>query len=244
MGRFRWRLLRLLALGPVIVFVATACSRDIFDVDVDLASHAFEADFGPSMGTIPTVPCDSTMPGPCSTGMVIAVAASTVPTDVTVTAACDATTSRCYAAARARLAYEVDVLQDDAFVTKVERGATSFVRVLDIAYTIPKNTLTFAIPHVDVYVGPVGTATETDTGVVLLDSIPPIAAGASFSDEPRHLTVADGSPARALIESNIQARTPFVLVVVAAPRLEAGAPVPGGAFEIDTFPKVRVGLPR
>jgi hypothetical protein len=244
MGRFRWRLLRLLALAPGLVVAASACARDVFDVDVDLTPHAFEADFGPSMGTIPTVPCGTTMPGVCSMGTVIDVAASTVPTDVTVTAACDATTSRCYAAARARLAYEVDVLQDDAFVTKAERGATSFVRVLDLGYTIPKNTLTFALPHVDVYVGPAGTATETDAGVVLVDSIPTVAAGASFSGERRHLTMADGSPARALIESNIAARTPFVLVVVAAPRLEAGAPVPGGAFEIDTFPKVRVGLPR
>jgi hypothetical protein len=243
MGRFRWRVLRLLALGPALVVVATACARDIFDVDVDLSPHAFEADFGASMGTVPAVPCDSTMTGVCSMGQAIDVAASAVPTDVTVTAACDAATSRCYAAARARLAYEVDVLQDDAFVTKVERESTSFVRVLDLGYTIPKNTLTFAIPHVDVYVGPAGAATESDPGVVLVDSTPPIAAGASFS-EPRHLTVAEGSPARALIESNIAARTPFVIVVVAAPRLEAGAPVPGGAFEIDTFPKVRVGLPR
>jgi hypothetical protein len=226
---------------------ASACNVDVFDVDVPLSSHAYQADFGPSSGTIPTVACDPTMPTMptvCGTGQTLAVTtADGAPADVSVDVGCDATISRCFAEAHARLTYELDVLQDDAFVTKVERRAISVVRSVDLAYTLPTNTLTFDVPRIDVYVGPVGSKTETDPGVVLVDSLQAITAGLTFGDDARrHLTVADDSPARALIASNIQAKTPFVFVLATAPRLDAGAPVPGGAFEIDVYPTVGLGL--
>jgi hypothetical protein len=237
------RVMRLVALAPVVVILA-ACSSDVFDVDVALSSHPFNADFSPSNGTIPTITCDPTMPGLCGLGQVLAVTTSDgSPADVNVDVGCDSGTNRCFAEAHARLVYELDVLQDDAFVTKVERRAISFVRMLDIAYTMPTNTLTFAVPRVDVYVGPMGARTESDAGVSIVDSITSIGAGTTFVDEPRHLMLADGSPARTLIEQNVQSKTPFVFMLVTAPRLEAGAPAPGGAFEIDLVPTVRLGFP-
>jgi hypothetical protein len=246
-GARLWRIARLVAVGSTLV-AATACAPDIFDVDVDLSPHAFVGDFGSAMGTIPTIVCEAAMPAACNpsvvdTAQAVDVASADVPADVTVTPGCDST-CRCFIQANARIAYEVDVLQDDAFVTKVERGAIPAVRVVDLGYTVPKNTLTFDLPRVDVYAGPAGTKTENDGGAVFVDSIPAIAAGTSFSDERRHLTLADDSAARALIESSIQARTSFVLVLVAAPRLGAGARAPAGAVEINTFPSIRVGLPR
>jgi hypothetical protein len=220
-----------------------ACSADVFDVDVALAPHAYQADFGPSSGTIPTATCDPSMPTVCGAGQTLAVTTDVgAPADVSVDLGCDATTSRCFAEAHARLTYELDVLQDDAFVTKVERRAISVVRSVDLAYTVPANTLTFDVPRVDVYVGPAGTTTETDAGVVLVDSLSTVAAGTTFVDTPRHLTLADNSPARTLIEGSIQAKTPFVFVLTTAPRLDAGAPVPGGAFEIDIYPTLGLGL--
>jgi hypothetical protein len=224
--------------------LVVACDPDVFDVDIALAPHAYDADFGPSAGTIPTVACDPTAPTACDVGMTLAVTSTdaAVPADVSVDVACDATSARCYAEARARLAYELDVLQDDAFVTKVERRAISVVRSIDLAYTVPTNTLTFDVPLIDVYVGPAGTKAETDPGVAHVDSLAPLAAGTTFVDSPRHLTLADGSPARTLIEQSIQAEQPFVFVLVAAPRLEAGAALPGGAFEIDVVPTVALGL--
>ncbi|MDB4983357.1 MAG: hypothetical protein JWM82_4109 [Myxococcales bacterium] len=246
-GGCLWRLGRLVSLVPLVA-AATACAPDILDMDVDLSPHAFVGDFGSATGTIPTIVCEADMPAACGssvagTAKTVAVPSADVPADVTVTPGCD-THCRCFAQANARIAYEVDVLQDDAFVTKVERGAIPAVRVLDLGYTVPKNTLTFDLPRIDVYAGPAGTKTENDGGAVFVDSIPTIAAGTAFVDERRHLTLADDSPARALIESSIQARTPFVLVLVAAPRLEAGAVAPAGAVEIDTLPSVRVGPPR
>jgi hypothetical protein len=232
-----------LALG-FVVLGASACSIDVFDVDVPLSPHAYQADFGPSSGTIPTVACDATMPTVCGTGQTLAATTTDgAPADVSVAVGCDAATSRCFAQANARVTYELDVLQDDAFVTKVERRAISVVRSIDLAYTLPKNTLTFDVPRIDVYVGPTGSKTETDPGVVLVDSVQSITAGLTFGDDARrHLTLADDSPARTLIASSIQAKTPFVFVIATAPRLDAGTPAPGGAFELDVYPTLGLGL--
>jgi hypothetical protein len=238
----RQRLFRFALLGSGLAVVA-ACDADVFDVDVDLAPHAYQADFGPSGGTIPTAACDPTMPMVCGLGQTLAVTtADGAPPDVSAQVGCDATSARCYAEAHARLAYELDVLQDDDFVTKVERRAISVVRSIDLAYTVPTNTLTFDVPRIDVYVGPPGTKTEADPGVALVDSVTTIPAGQTFVDPRRHLTLADGSAARSLVEQSIQAEQPFVFVLVTAPRLEAGAPLPGGAFELDIYPTLTLGL--
>src|SRR5450432_2689256 len=227
----------------VAVAVLGACNPDVFDVSVELAPHAYPADFGPSSGTIPVVACDATMPTVCGTGQTLAVTtADGAPADVSVELGCDASTARCFAEAHARLGYELDVLQDDEFVTKVERRAISVVRTIDLAYTMPRNTLTFDVPRIDVFVGPAGSKLETDTGVALVDSVSGITAGTTFIDERRHLTLADASPARTLIEQSIQAKQAFVFMVVTAPRLGAGAPLPGGAFELDIYPTVSLGL--
>jgi hypothetical protein len=238
------KLARLAGTLGLVALGASACSVDVFDVDVPLSPHAYQADFGTSSGMIPTVACDATMPTVCGTGQTLAVTTTDgAPADVSVDIGCDATTSRCFAEAHALLTYELDVLQDDAFVTKVERRAISVVRSVDLAYTLPTNTLTFDVPRIDVYVGPVGTKAETDPGVVLVDSVQSITAGLTFGDDARrHLTLADDSPARTLIASSIQSKTPFVFVLVTAPRLDAGAPVPGGAFEIDIYPTLGLGL--
>src|SRR6266508_2274683 len=118
-------------------------------------------------------------------------------------AGCDAASLRCFAQAHARLSYELDVLKDDAFVTKVERHAISVVRTIDLSYTVPVNTLTFDVPAIDVYVGPPGVTTESDAGVTLVDRVSSVAAGVTFTDEPRHLALTDASPARTFLEQTI-----------------------------------------
>ncbi len=233
--------------APALVAAAAlvaSCDSDILDVDVELASHAYTADFGQSPGSIPTLSCDPGMPAACGTGMSVA-GGSTVggaPAEVEVAAGCDAASLRCFAQAHARLSYELDVLKDDAFVTKVERHAISVVRTIDLSYTVPVNTLTFDVPAIDVYVGPPGATTESDAGVTLVDRVSSVAAGVTFTDEPRHLALTDASPARTFLEQTIQAKQPFVFVLVTAPRMEAGAPMPGGAFSIEISPLIRLGL--
>ena len=166
-----------------------------------------------------------------------------MPSDVEVALGCDDSTDRCFAQASAHLSQPVNVLQDDAYVTRVERHALTFVHLVDVAYTIPSNTLTFEIPQIDIYAGPAGARRETDPGVAIVGSTQPIAPGTVVTDA-QHITISDDTPARPLIEDAIENKQEFVFIVVANPRLEAGAPIPAGAVQIDVFPKLVVGLPR
>jgi len=223
------------------------CSADVFDLNVDLGARSFALDFGQPSGTIPTVTCDEAIAQEvCGSSPSAAVDTSSttgVPSDVEVALGCDDSTDRCFAQASAHLSQPVNVLQDDAYVTRVERHALTFVHLVDVAYTIPSNTLTFEIPQIDIYAGPVGARRETDPGVAIVGSTQPVAPGTVVTDA-QHVTISDDTPARPLIEDAIENKQEFVFIVVANPRLEAGAPIPAGAVQIDVFPKLVVGLPR
>ena len=228
-----------------VVAAGQACSADIFDVQVDLQSQVYRADFGAPVGDIPTVTCDPGVPEACGAGTSVSVdtASAGIPGEVTVALGCDGVTTRCYAQADARLVMAVNVLQDEDFVTKVERRAISFVRVVDVGYTVPANTLTFEVPRVDIYAGPDGSRRETDPDVAIVGSTVPIGPGATFAEE-QHVTITDDTPARPLIEDAIKNQRTFVFIVVLSPRVEAGGPVPAGAIEINVSPHIVVGFPR
>jgi hypothetical protein len=231
-----------LAMTATLLLGASACSTDIFDVTVHLATQTYQMDFGTATGTIPTIPCGAGKSSVCGTEPRAAVTATQGPSSVNVDIGCDGATDRCFAQATARLTYEVDVLQDNDFVTKVERHSAWVVKSVSLAYTVPSNTLTFAVPKIDVYVGPPGTTNETDPGVAHVDSTMPLAAGMTVVDPPGQLTVAAGSDARNLIVSSVEAKQTLVFVVVATPRLEAGAPVPAGSLELDVSPSLGLGF--
>jgi hypothetical protein len=234
-------------LGLMVAGAIGGCSADVFDVPVDLGARSFALDFGPPSGTIPTVTCDEAIvQEACGSAPTVAVDTSSttgVPSDVEVALGCDDSTDRCFAQASAHLSQPVNVLQDDAFVTRVERHALAFVHLVDVAYTIPSNTLTFDIPQIDIYAGPAGSRRETDPGVAIVGSTQPIAAGTVVT-EPQHVTISDDTPARPVIEDAIENKQEFVFIVVANPRLESGAPIPAGAAQIDVFPSLVIGLPR
>ena len=245
-GGGRWRN-GATALGLMVVGGIGGCSVDVFDVPVDLGARSFALDFGEPSGTIPTVTCDEAIvQEACGSSPTVAVDTSSttgVPSDVEVALGCDDSTDRCFAQASAHLSQPVNVLQDDAFVTRVERHALAFVHLVDVAYTIPSNTLTFDIPQIDIYAGPSGSRRETDPGVAIVGSTQPIAAGTVVT-EPQHVTISDDTPARPVIEDAIENKQEFVFIVVANPRLESGAPIPAGAAQIDVFPSLVIGLPR
>lgn len=226
---------------------AAGCAADVFDVDVALTAKTFVVDFGSQSGTIPTVMCsDAVAQDVCGTSPTVGVdtsSATGVPSDVQVTIGCDTSTNQCFAQGSAHLSQPVDVLQDDAFVTRVERHALSFVQLVDVAYTIPANTLTFEIPQIDIYAGPAGSTRETDPGVAIVGSTQPVPAGAVVTDA-QHVTINDATPARPVIEHAIENQQQFVFIVVTNPRLEAGAPIPAGSAQIDVAAKLTVGLPR
>jgi hypothetical protein len=223
------------------------CSADVLDVTVDLKPQTFALDFGQEMGTIPVATCDDTIVAEvCGGGQSVAVDTTTttgVPSDVQVELGCDPGTARCFAQATAHASQPVNVLQDDAFVTRIERNALDFVHLVDVAYTVPANTLTFDIPRIDIYAGPSGARRETDPGVAFVGSTQSIAAGTVVTD-PLHVTITDETPARPVIEAAIENKQEFVFIVVATPRLDAGAPIPAGAVQIDVSPSLVIGLPR
>jgi hypothetical protein len=222
--------------------VGTGCGTDIFNVDVDLHRQTYSADFGNAQGTIPVVACDPAGPDVCGAAIGSTEVASGTAT-AEVQTACDVTMLRCFARARVVGANTVNILQDDAFVTKVERRAVVIVREADIAITVPVNTLTFGVPAIQIYVGPAGAVRETDTGVVAVGVTEPIAAGATVGDgAARHLVVRDGSPAHTFLAQSVGNKQTMVFLVVITPRLDAGAPVPAGAIEVDLAPKLTLGL--
>jgi hypothetical protein len=231
-----------LAATAAVLLGASACNTDVFDVTVHLATQTYQMDFGTATGTIPTVACGAGMTSVCGAEPRAAVTATQGPSNVSVDIGCDSTTDRCFAEATARLTFQVDVLQDNDFVTKVERHSAWVVKSVSLAYTVPSNTLTFEVPKIDVYVGPPGTTTETDSGVAFIDSTMPVPAGMTFVDPPGQLTVAEGSDARNLIVSSVEAKQTLVFVVVAKPRIEAGAPVPAGSLELDVSPSLGLGF--
>jgi hypothetical protein len=222
---------------------AVGCSADIFDVEVQLAERRFGADFGERSGTIPVVPCGPDDAVACGEEASAVIAGESG--DATVRFGCDPDAAACFGEADARIAVTLNVLDDDDFTTKVQRRSVSFVRLLDVAYAVPANTLTFGVPQIDVYVGPAGTTRETDEGVVLVDSVPALPAGTVIAeDAPEHLRLGDGSAARSFIEDTVRAKQPFTFVVAFTPRIASGDPIPAGASEVWLRPRVRLGVPR
>jgi hypothetical protein len=223
------------------VFLAASLGCGLFDFDVDLAQQTFTLDFGQQAGTMPAIACDASA-GTCgSTPTFDAGTTAGVPATVDVTLGCDAASQQCYALVNARAAQTVAVLQDDDFSSKVARHGLSFVKLADIAYTIPTNTLTFDIPQADVYAGPAGSTRETDPGVGLLGTTQPIRAGTPTT-ETQHMTIDDDAPARSVIEHAVENKQDFVFIVVASPRMNAGNAVPAGSIQIVVSPKLKVGL--
>ena len=56
------------------------------------------------------------------------------------------------------------------------------------------------------------------------------------------MTIDDDAPARPVIEHAVENKQDFVFIVVAAPRMNAGNPVPAGQIQIVVSPKLKVGL--
>jgi hypothetical protein len=223
------------------LFLAATLGCGLFDFDVDLAQQTFTLDFGQQTGTMPAVACDASA-GTCNNAATFdATAAAGVPSTVDVTLGCDAANRQCYALVNARAAQTVAVLQDDNFSSKVARHALSFVKLADVAYTIPTNTLTFDIPQANVYAGPAGSTRETDPGVALLGTTQPIKAGTPTTTA-QHMTIDDDSPARPVIEHAVENKQDFVFIVVASPRMNPGNPVPAGSIQFVVSPKLKVGL--
>jgi len=233
------------SLSVASLFGQGACGSDLLDVDVDLQRQSTTADFGGAQGTIPVVACDPAQPDPCGGNQVAAAQPPAGSGITSVQIACDTATLRCFAQAQATVTYPVDVLQDNDFVTKIERRAVVIVRAIDVAYTVPANSLTFDVPEIQISVGPAGSSASSDPGVVPVGTTAPISAAETFGDPAaRHLIIADGSAARSFIEQSIMNKRTLLFIATFSPRLEAGAAIPDGSLQLDLAPRLTLGVPR
>jgi hypothetical protein len=240
--RVRSVTLAMAACAGLTAILGTGCGSDVFDVDVNLQKQTYQANFGTTQGTIPLVACDPAGPDVCGAALG-AMQIDAMGATATVQMACDSASSHCVANARVLGTNAVNVLQDDGFITKVERKSVAVVKDVNVSITVPLNTLTFDVPALNLYVGPEGTAHETAAGVVPVGVTAPIAAGTVLTDATaRHLIVADDSPAHTFISNSVMAKQTMVFLVVMAPRIDAGAPIPAGALQVDLLPTLTVGF--
>lgn len=215
------------------------CSSDIFDVDVAFTPQSYDFDFGAEAGEVPAVACD-VADDPCAG---VAVELSGAETLRAVRVGCNQAAGQCYVQADAELAVTLSVLEQSDFPTKVRRRGVALVRTLELGYAVPVNTLTFDLPQVDLFVGPDGTRHFDDPGVVYVDSIRPVPAGEQTPLPTRHLTIADRSPARDLLQAAVMRQEPFVFVLAMSPRVLSGQPIPAGQLAVELFPRMRLGIP-
>src|SRR5450432_4133621 len=238
----------LLTLFALAAIASPACgdlsleqARDLgTSSDVALSPPMFWADFGAPVGALPVGACEVARAEACGAGQALDTTNAFFGIDASVDVGCDGATARCFAQTFARVGYELDVRKDDGFMAVAPHDGSASVRVLDLSYVVPANTLTFDVPRVDVYVGPAGTRREIDAGVERAGTLTDLRAGEAFAVE-RHLDLSEGSAARALVERSLAAFEPFVFLLVMAPRLEAGAAIPAGLLEIDLLQTVRRG---
>ncbi len=234
--------LRALAFSGGLSVCLSGCGlidANILDVPVHLQTQTYAHDFGTTMGTVPSIPC--------SAQLATCQAIDNQIKDAQVTGVCDG--SVCYAQANLTLTYTVNLASDPAFQSSVNQKLIQGVRTIDLAYGMPKNTLTFDIPEMEVYVGPQNAQSRTDPGVLQIGTIGPIKRGTPFADGSQHLVVADPSAARTqLVADVMNPKVPFVFLLATStsnpPKVKAGDPVPAGALQLDISPTITVGIPR
>jgi hypothetical protein len=219
----------------------TAGCGDLASADITLDSTALRADFGAATGSIPPLACTAGNAGPCAA----------VPAPAGVSGwqvGCDATAGQCFGQADFRVQQSVAVTTPSSLDSQLGRDAVPYLHGIDVAYTIPSNTLTFALARIQLFVvtngaaaGDGGTAVgdggvileaaPAQTSDVLVGNVDPLAAGQVVADA-RHLSIGEGTPAFTAIADQVQAGQNLSLAVVASPRVVAGTRLPAGAVEV------------
>ncbi len=208
------------------------------------------ADFGTQSGAIPPLACTAANASACAA----------VPAPAGVSgwqAGCDATAGQCFGQADLRIQQSVTAADPSSVNSAIGQQAAHYLESIDIAYTIPANTLTFALAKIQLYVvqNPVaggGGSGAPDGGViveqtpasptdVLVGNVAPLAPGQVVSSE-RHLSLDGSDPAFTAISSQVEAGQDLVLALVVSPRVVAGAPLPGGAIQVVCVPTLHFGI--
>jgi hypothetical protein len=239
----------LTAIALVGAAIAAGCG-DLAGADIVLAPTSLRADFGSTPGTVPSLACTA---GDKSACMAVPAPAGVSGWQV----GCDTAAGQCFGQAELRIQQTVAATDPSSFDSAVGQQAVRYLRSIDIAYTIPSNTLTFALAKIQLFIArnaaAGGTGTVAPDGGVVVEQAPappddvlvgdavPLAAGQVIGDA-RHLSIGDGDPAFGVVSSQVEAGQDLVLVLVVSPRVLAGAPMPAGAVEVLCQPKLHFSL--
>ncbi len=148
-----------------------------------------------------------------------------------------------------RRAFPIDLTKDPKFPAQVAYARIApIVQVKEVHYWTPQNSLTFATPLIDLYVGPKGTEKKTDPGVRKIGALDPIAAhertacvtgnppGTVYSACRANLT----EEGKALLGGFAQNfKTPFVLLLLGP----VTAPAPAGKIDLVIQPTIEFEIP-
>jgi hypothetical protein len=236
-------LVRGLVAAAAVGSVGAGCgliNSNIFDVTIALGSQPYSANFGPvpaNPSTVPSLACPQS-PDPC------AQLATQVPN--ASNGRCDTTKSpsSCEADVSVVLPTTINLSMDKSFASSVGGKVVQFVHTIDLAYGVTQNTATFDIPAMQLYIGPSGTKTPTDQGVVALGTIAAIPKGQTSAAGSSHITIMEGTPAHDKFAYYVQnPMVPFVLMVVATKTVHGGDAMPGGVLQLLISPSITVGLP-
>ncbi len=156
----RWTMRYLL-----LIALSTGCGT--FSYPYEFEPENFAQDFGSQTGNLPDGDCTQA-PSLCST------AASLVSGS---TGTCDGATKKCVITYDFRQVQEIDLDKQASFPPQVlNSGLVSLVKIDQVRYWTPTNTLSFATPPIDVYFGPKGTQKESDVGAIKIATLDPLAA--------------------------------------------------------------------
>jgi hypothetical protein len=238
-------------LAALALCVSAAGCGDLAGADIHLGSTSLSADFGAGSGAIPPLACSAADASACTA----------VPAPAGVSGwqvSCDATARQCFGQADLRIQQPVGAADPSSLDGALGRQAAHYLRSMDIAYTIPTNTLTFALAKIQLYVvqNPVaggGSGPGAPDGGVVVESAPasptdvlvgnvdPLAPGQVVSNT-RHVSLDGGAAAFAAISNQVEAGQDLALALVVTPRVVAGTPLPAGAIRVVCEPTLHFGI--
>jgi len=229
------RLPRALRAAPLVLGGCILVNSNGPAISYDLQPQEFVEDFGANSGNLMAIACtDDTV-------------CQQAPVPQGTTASCDTTAGKCVLHADVLLSQTINLSQQPGFPQSVANSsAIDGVTVGAVHYWTPANTLSFASPPVDIYVGSQTAQKETDPGVALLGTVPSLPAGARTACRNGAAGTQDGACDMPLTDSGTAAlgalakdyRTPFNVLVVAHVTVHAGDPLPSGKLDLFIQPVV------
>ncbi len=233
-----------------VVLVLSGCSflaSNGLSLDYSFDTLDFQQKFETAPGTIPSIPCSSNQDAACA-------ALATLIDSPDVTVSCDAT-SHCAASVDVRLSYTINLSEQKSFPPEALEYGVRAVTLSKIAYWLRQNTLTVAIPSVDLFVGPETAVDERDERTHKLGTLASIAAkSVACADpvDPKPDSAAGGAmvcklplldEGRAALQTlAADYKTPFKLLVHGVTTVKAGDPIPSGTIAFSVKPTVSLAV--